>query len=107
MKLADLEANFVKTCDADVPRHSLLDLPPTTSPFDADGIMFICPLCQSHSILVWFKDRSVPAYYEPKARWGASGTGLHDLTVTPSINLDVPGATGCKWHGHIINGEAK
>lgn len=83
----------------------------------AQGILFQCPACagpdgSGHYVLVWFADRGVPSEAEPKPRWHASGTGLDDLTLTPSINLDVPGpngepAIGCRWHGWVRGGVVK
>jgi len=37
----------------------------------------------------------------PRPRWQMSGTGLHDLTVHPSVAV---GSPEC-WHGWIQNGE--
>lgn len=31
------------------------------------------------------------------SRWIVSGSGLHDLTLSPSVDVNC-------WHGHIING---
>lgn len=73
---------------------------------EAHGVLFLCPRCQDHYILVWFKDRGVPAEATPSHRWSASGTCLDDLTLSPSINLDVPGTSGCKWHGFVRGGDA-
>lgn len=44
-------------------------------------------------------------------RWElVSGDGLHDLTLAPSINCDIPNKDGtpssCKFHGHVKHGEA-
>lgn len=85
---------------------------------DADGIMFLCPKSfaenkgpvGTHSVLVFFEGSRVPldckdlgrdSHGNP-ARWKASGTGLHDLTLTPSI---LEGGSDC-WHGFVTNGEA-
>jgi hypothetical protein len=73
----------------------------------AQGVRFTCPGCDGHQILVWFKDRGVPDTAEPRPRWSVTGTSLADLTLSPSINLDVPGATGCRWHGFITAGTAR
>lgn len=52
----------------------------------------------------------VPADFGPvsrdgktRPRWAASGTGLNDLTLVPSVAV---GAPEC-WHGHITLGEVK
>jgi hypothetical protein len=75
---------------------------------DAHGVRFLCPACLrmnkgpmgTHSIVVWFADRDVPAEAVPPPRWHASGSGLHDLTLAPSIQLQ----SGCRWHGFITAG---
>jgi hypothetical protein len=83
----------------------------------AQGVMFVCPLCKSHSVLCWFKNprnaTAVPPKMEPgPGRWDASGTGIDDLTLNPSVNLDVhptvpdDGLKPCRWHGWVKNGEA-
>ena len=36
-----------------------------------------------------------------RPRWQMSGTGLHDLTLQPSIDVGDPTC----WHGYITNGE--
>lgn len=74
---------------------------------DATGIIFDCPLCRAHSICVWFRDCGVPAGVEPgPGRWSVTrGTTFENLTLHPSINLDVSPDATCKWHGWIIDGE--
>jgi len=70
----------------------------------AGGVTFLCPKCRftdQHSLLVWFAGRNVPAGVTPgPGRWHATGTGLANLTLRPSILLP----TGCQWHGHVIDG---
>ncbi len=39
----------------------------------------------------------------PRPRWTMSGTGLADLTVSPSVLVGTPGKDEC-WHGWIQNG---
>lgn len=71
---------------------------------EAQGILFDCPVCKDgHKILVWFDGRNVPPQAEPSPRWRASGTGLTDLTIQPSINCNTD--TNNCWHGFITNGE--
>lgn len=96
----------------------------------AQGLLFDCPLtrhvcegravppgtrpCHGHSIIVWFANAGVPAEAHPAYRWTASGTGLDDLTLTPSINLDIPWVdakgvqhpSSCSWHGFVTRGVA-
>lgn len=78
----------------------------------ADGVLFLCPKCfeknggsiGTHSVICW--KPHIPQDVAPKpGRWTFTGTGLNDLTITPSVNLDVVKG-GCKWHGFIRNGEA-
>ncbi len=71
---------------------------------DADGVIFDCPGCREHSVLVFFED--APANPFPAnpggKRWQHTGTGLDDLTTTPSIHL----LSGCRWHGWLRDGAA-
>lgn len=69
---------------------------------EATSVMFICPECEGHYILVHFRGR-VPDDAKPKARWDVTGTTIDDLTLSPSI--DLTGATDCGWHGFVQNGE--
>lgn len=79
---------------------------------NAHGIMFLCPVCfkanggpvRTHSVLTSFAGRDVPDdrgshNKEGKpSRWNiVGGTGLSDLSLTPSIAL----TDGCMWHGYI------
>jgi hypothetical protein len=82
---------------------------------EAQGIFFRCPKCANgnghghgHYCQVTFAGRGVADTQgchgkngEP-TRWQVSGTGLDDLTTTPSILL----YGGCEWHGFITNGDA-
>lgn len=83
---------------------------------EAQGIKFLCPACfvtnggsvGTHSVLCWFLNRGVPDNVTPgPGRWTASGTNYHDLTLGPGQNgkssVQLLG-DGCKWHGHVING---
>ena len=77
---------------------------------EADGVRFLCPKCFSvnkgeigtHRIHIYFSGKNTPPSVNNGVRWDVTGTGLHDLTITPSILL----GTGCAWHGFITNGEA-
>lgn len=73
-------------------------------------------LGRPHAILVPFANPAsgvpVPADHGPvgrdgktRPRWSASGTGLHDLSTTPSIAVG-PADREC-WHGYITNGVVK
>jgi len=69
---------------------------------DAHGIRFECPQCRDHQVLVWFRNRDVPLTETPgPGRWAVSGTGIDDLTLSPSVNV-----AGC-WHGFVQNGEIR
>lgn len=82
---------------------------------EAHGIWFDCPKCYvknrgprgTHAILIWFAGRPVPERLGRNkegqtVRWNASGSGISDLTLTPSILQQ----GGCGWHGYITNGLA-
>lgn len=112
--LATLEARFVRAAENEGLAHC-------ESFLDAQGVLFLCPKCftdnkgsvGTHSILVWFDERNVPTVLKPTPRWKAIGTSINDLTLTPSINLDVdgdgirdPGECECLWHGFVTNGVA-
>lgn len=105
-RLTELEPQFLKRIDDNNFRE-------VSSIVDADGIMFICPLCFEnngkkrtgvHSVLCW--NPSVPQTTEPvPGRWNLLGTGYQDLTLqagSSSIHLT---GEGCGWHGFIKNGE--
>ena len=104
MKLIELEPEFVTNAS---PRsHMSMDSRVLTP--DAQGILFLCPYCfkrnagpiGTHSILVFFKDRGVPAECEPLPRWNVQGNSFDDLTISPSIDLGPD-----DWHGFVTNGE--
>lgn len=102
MYLTELEPKFLKIVDATSHR--------TDATFeDNDGIFFLCPMCfklndgriGTHGVICW--KPSVPLEKLPgPGRWNQTGTGVHDLSLSPSIQL----IGGCNWHGFITNGEA-
>lgn len=102
MKLIDLEPEWTKWIDDTHSRRV-----PTMA--EADGLWFLCPKCvqaqqdkRVHMVLCW--QPQVPQTTTPgPGRWTMTGTGFHDLTLSPSVNLSGP---GCGWHGFIKNGEA-
>ena len=87
----------------------------------ADGVQFWCPCGygkpefpldggRPHAIIVTFSN---PRGCDPApadagsrsagggpSRWTMRGTGIHDLTLEPSIAV----GGGC-WHGYVTNGE--
>jgi hypothetical protein len=85
---------------------------------NAQGVLFGCPHCRRHSILIWFANpngaRVVPADAFPKneSRWMATGGTIDTLTLDPSIDLskvtpeNPASADRCYWHGHVKNGDA-
>lgn len=100
----------------------------------AQGILFQCPSCAvgkergeengrrfirgAHSLRIPFANpRGAPPAPRSygKARWRiVKGTGLDDLTLSPSINADIPWRdqngvehpSVCKFHGYVRNGDA-
>lgn len=78
----------------------------------AHGVRFLCPkdfaknggAVGTLSVYVWFQGSPVPAHigHNKKGetvRWNASGTGLDDLVLTPSIQEEDEGY--CGWHGFV------
>lgn len=102
MKLTELEPRLLKVVHQD---GRVLMYPADTIE-EADGVHFLCPKCfvmnhgpiGTHAVQC-FK----PGVVHPTGpgRWPMSGTGLHDLTLTPSVLL----MSGCAWHGFVTNGE--
>lgn len=115
MKLTDpwFEAEFYGDVAADGSRHRRgvqLD--------GAQGLFLWCPCSygndkRAHGLIVPFANPqgapACPADHgpinsnpgQPRPPWAMSGTGLQDLTLSPSIDV---GADHC-WHGYITNGE--
>jgi hypothetical protein len=108
-KLANLDAHFIRimvhgVCDPE-PDHYYEQV---YNIADAQCVVFQCPQClntDGHYVQCWFRERGVPDDETPGGRWIASGTGLSDLTLTPSVHLSGPG--GCGWHGFVTDGRAK
>lgn len=70
---------------------------------EADGVVFECPKCRNHAVCCYFVGK-VPDDLPPgPGRWTPSGTGIEDLTLSPSVHLTGP---GCGWHGWVKNGSA-
>lgn len=80
----------------------------------AQGISMWCPCGHpsrgdqaksTHGLLVPFANPQgaspAPEGHGPTPRWKMTGSGLDDLTITPSIDV---GTDHC-WHGFITNGE--
>ena len=107
MQLIDLDAEFFRWEERDGKTY----LPEVAALAEAQGVIFDCPVCRSpgHSIMVGFRDRGVPAHLGTRDAAGkqtlwqvAGGTGLHDLTLSPSVDC-TPSNPNC-WHGFITNG---
>lgn len=108
LHLSELDPSFVRYLEED--GHIYYKHEPKLE--DAQGVEFLCPKCfitnngpiGTHSVICWFRDRGVPDGAEPgPGRWHVeSGTGWHDLTLAPSIQLH----GGCAWHGWVKNGHA-
>ena len=117
MRLTELEPQFLRLAregelTSDGRKFSWVD-----TLAEAQGIRFLCPLCfvtnqgpvGTHQVICWSRSRGVPDDETPNpGRWTLDGTGYDDLT----LNGDPPGnarsvqlTSGCKWHGHVTNGE--
>ena len=107
MKLLDLKPQFV--------RHLMRDgqrlMGYVESIDEADGVRFLCPACfatnggpvGTHSVVCWRRGR-VPEELAPgPGRWEITGTGLENLTLSPSVDISA-GGRGCGWHGWIRDG---
>lgn len=79
----------------------LKDLEPELDEEKGD-LWFTCPICKNHSIAVSWK---LPSYHQNGTYlWRKTGTSVDDISLEPSINLDLDGST-CKFHGWVKNGE--
>lgn len=111
MKLIDLEPEFIRFNELEHEGIIKTCLQEVETLAEAQGVFLDCPVCQrSHSIMIAFADRGVLDHQGTRStdgrptRWTvAGGTGLHDLTLTPSIDC-TPSNPSC-WHGFITNGE--
>jgi hypothetical protein len=131
MRLRDLDAQFIGNARAG-------SFTRFEGPVVVDGVqdvLFQCPKCAAgldvfeedgrrgvagaHYIAIWFANpvnapvAPVEADAAPHHRWTFSGTSVDDLTLVPSVNLDVH-AVGdgsihmdtCRWHGWVKSGDA-
>ena len=104
--LAELEPEFFRLVDE---RRSS----PVERIEDAQGMELACPACghdpgrerDAHYLRVFFQGRGVPDGALPgPGRWAVSGSGLADVTLSPSIDCTNGGRGPCKFHGWIENG---
>jgi Family of unknown function (DUF6527) len=78
----------------------------------AHGIWLYCPCGygkpdkHAHGLLVPFKGAPehnfgvVSRDRQTKPKWAATGSGMHDLTLMPSVDVGEPSC----WHGFITKG---
>lgn len=101
MRLLELEPQFVKLT-------STGGWQDVETLVEAEGIWFLCPLCfqknggstGTHGVLCWFRGVG-PEVAPGPGRWAPYGSGLLDLSLTPSVWLN---GGGCGWHGWVQNG---
>lgn len=131
MKITDLDARFVGGYHDNGYR--------TVPTIDgAQGVLFQCPKCGEglkhgggeedgtfrhwiegdHYVLCWFRNpRNAPTVpdniFPGPGRWTASGDGLENLTLSPSVDctpkkpIDPNDFKPCMWHGWVENGDAR
>ena len=87
-------------------------LPSVPTLAEAQGILINCPKCQNsqaHRISIAFAGRGVLDHQATVSsdgrptRWTVTGTGMDDLTLTPSI--DCTSRNPNCWHGFITAGD--
>lgn len=135
MKLRDLDGRFVFAA-----HKGGSELSDQSSIDGTQGVMFQCPSCGAglergeeggrrfirgaHYIRTFFAnprdvevapaDADLRSDGTPNPRWEiVSGSTLDDLTLSPSINCDIPWKdkdgvehpSTCKFHGYVKNGE--
>jgi len=109
MKLTDLDARFLRILPPDPEMPGRRVYQQTTELAGADGIEFLCPKCAlknggpvgTHAVRCWAPH--VPQDHYPKpGRWPMAGTGLHDVTLNPSIQIN--GGPTCDAHFWVRDG---
>ncbi len=101
MKLADLKPEFVRFGALRHPH--MYERQPVPTLAEAQGIRFGCPNPDPNYeglvICIPFRGRGAPSDENGGHQWDVSGTGMHDLTLSPSVNcVDI-------WHGWVRSGE--
>lgn len=106
MKLADLAPQFIRYGRNEAGNEKWIHVENLA---DAQGIYFTCPVCaDGHMVGITFRDRGVPddlgsvGEDNKPTRWAVQGTGVADLTLSPSIDLTRRKA--CTWHGFVTAG---
>lgn len=113
MKLSALEATFIGRYNHANRSHFQLD-----SVDGAQGLLFVCPKCQRHSIIAWFSNpRNAPRVpddaFPGPGRWTLNGDTIDTLSLHPSVDLSKIDAKNpehpgrCYWHGWVKNGDAQ
>lgn len=72
------------------------------------GVIMNCPCGCDHELYVPFKnplDGKPPPDANERATWQRLGSTIDTLTLAPSVQRHEPCPK--KWHGFIINGEAR
>lgn len=100
MNLRDLDPKLVRLAVDDEDGATYLKRVDTLP--EAHAVKFLCPGCFAaaggsqgvHVITIYFSGRTA------QDGWRMSGSGLDDLTLSPSIYMQ----RGCGWHGFVRNG---
>lgn len=84
---------------------------------DADGVMFLCPLCYqrnggsvgTHQVVIWDLTVPISPLFSGPGRWALEGETLGSLSLSPAApgrahSVHLQG--GCGWHGYVTNGQA-
>lgn len=108
--VGDHETWRERGCPTENREENRTHLIPVESLAAAQLLSFICPKCKDHHVHVSLEDRGVLDHQGTRnaqglpSRWRVvGGTGLHDLSLQPSIFL----STSCGWHGYVTNGKAE
>lgn len=100
MRLLDLEPQFYRVV-SDV-KHGGSKHEHIYSLINAHGVRFNCPCGSGHKLHIPIGDEA--------RGWIASGAGLADLTLIPSIAVSGGKGDGSStecWHGFVTNGEVR
>ena len=100
MKLTDLKPEFVRFGAAGK-YPGMHERSAVATLAEAQGIRFRCPNPEYDDFVLCipFRGRGAPSDENGGHQWDVSGSGMHDLTLSPSVHF-----VGV-WHGWIRNGE--